>query len=211
MLAVGCDAHHLRVAKKDGKGYNIKERPLPPKGQNHIRRFNPMPKNKLEARTVAVAAIMIAVVTISTLAIRIPIPATTGYFNLSDVAIYFAAFTFGPWVGLVAGGVGTAIADAIGFPPFILISLVAHGGEGIVAGYIGRRQSVPLMLLGWLVGAIIMLSTYFAAETLWFGGLPAALTELPFNIIQNVAGGVVSIPLVFAVRRAYPPIARIGR
>jgi len=162
----------------------------------------------LEIRQIVLTGVMIALVAVFTLAIRVPIPATTGYFNLSDVAIYFAAFTFGPWIGLAAGGVGTAIADAIGFPPFILISLVAHGGEGLVAGYIGRGRSTPLMLLGWLIGAIVMLFTYFVAELMWFGGLPAALTELPFNIIQNVAGGIVAIPLVFAVRRAYPPVTQ---
>ena len=51
--------------------------------------------NKLDAKTIAVMAVMIAVVTVFTMAVRVPIPATNGYINFSDVAIYFAAFAFG--------------------------------------------------------------------------------------------------------------------
>lgn len=164
----------------------------------------------VDARTVAVTAIMIAVVTVATMVIRIPIPATGGYFNFSDVAIYVAAFVFGPWIGLVAGGVGTAIADAIGFPAFILISLVAHGGQGFVAGLVGGKRGLPWMALGWILGSLVMIGTYFVAETLWFGGLPTAVVEVGPNILQNVGGAIVGIPLVLAVRRAYPPLTRIG-
>lgn len=170
-----------------------------------------MSQNRMDARTVAVTAVMIAVVTVFTLLIRIPIPATEGYFNFSDVAIFFAAFTFGPWVGLIAGGVGTGLADVIsGFPQFAILSLLAHGMEGLLAGYIGRGQSVPRMLLAWVVGAAAMMAVYFLGESLVLTGLGPALTELPFNLIQNVAGAIVGIPLTLAVRQAYPPVLRIG-
>ena len=173
-----------------------------------------MPKNKLEARTVAVAAIMIAVVCVFTLAIRVPFAPTRGYFNFSDVAIYFAAFAFGPWIGLIAGGVGAGLADVLGgYALYAPLTFFAHGLEGLVAGYVGRGQSWPRMLLGWALGAIVMLGLYFIGEAFILGmGVGAAAAEaLSVNIPQVVAGGVVGIPLVFAVRRAYPPIARIGR
>lgn len=50
---------------------------------------------------IAIAGVMIALVAVFTLFVRVPIG--TGYFNFSDVAIYFASFAFGPWIGLVAG------------------------------------------------------------------------------------------------------------
>jgi uncharacterized membrane protein len=69
------------------------------------------------------------------------------------------------------------------------------------------------MLIGWLAGTVVMVGLYFVGEAsvpaMW-GGLPQALTEWPFNVLQNVAGGIVGIPLVLAVRRAYPPITRMG-
>jgi uncharacterized membrane protein len=169
--------------------------------------------NRLDARTVAALAVMTAIVTVFTLAVRIPIPATSGYINFSDVAIYFASFVFGPWVGLIAGGVGTALADVIGgFPAFAPLTFLAHGVQGWAAGYIGgRTNSLGRMLLGWAVGTAVMVSFYFLGETFVMGmGAGAAAVEAPFNLLQNVVGALIGIPLVYAVRRAYPPINQIG-
>jgi energy-coupling factor transport system substrate-specific component len=178
-----------------------------------------------DARAIAVTGVMIALVTVITLAVRIPIPATQGYINFSDVGIYFAAFAFGPWVGFMAGGVGTALADVIGgYVQFAPLSFLAHGLEGLVAGAVAvwlerllsqagqplRRRSIPVgWPLGWCAGTIVMVGLYFLGEAWVLTGPGPALTELPFNLFQNVAGAVVGIPLVLAVRRAYPPITRM--
>jgi uncharacterized membrane protein len=57
-----------------------------------------------------------------------------------------------------------------------------------------------------------MASIYFFGEYLGagigWGGPAQAITELPFNVLQNVVGALVAIPLSLLVRRAYPPIAR---
>jgi uncharacterized membrane protein len=168
---------------------------------------------RLTTMQIAVIAVMIAVVTVFTLAVRIPIPATQGYINFSDVAIYFASFAFGPWVGLVAGGGGAAIADvAGGYVLFAPLTFLAHGLEGLLAGYLGGYgHSLRRMLLAWLAGTIAMVAIYFLGETFVMGmGVAAALAELPFNLVQNLAGALIGIPLVYAVRRAYPPISQIG-
>src|SRR5205809_616165 len=57
---------------------------------------------KADARTISLTAVMTAIVFVFTRFIQIPIG--TGYFNLSDVAIYFTAFACGPWLALIAGG-----------------------------------------------------------------------------------------------------------
>jgi uncharacterized membrane protein len=179
-----------------------------------------------DVRTIAVTGVMIALITVVTLAVRIPIPATQGYINFSDVGIYFAAFAFGPWVGFIGGGVGAALADVIGgFVQFAPLTFLAHGLEGLVAGAVAvwldrllsqagqprRWRSIPVgWLLGWSAGTIVMVGLYFLGEALVLTGPGPALVELPFNLFQNVAGAVVGIPLVLAVRRAYPPITRMG-
>lgn len=183
-----------------------------------------MSEKGLDVRTIAIAGIMIAVVAVFTRSIVVPVG--TGFFNFSDVAIYFAAFAFGPWIGFVAGGVGAALADiSLGYSQFAILTFFAHGLEGLVAGYlgwegsrmarlVGKRDSRLGMVLGWLAGTVVMVGLYFVGEAavpaMW-GGLPQALTEWPFNLLQNVVGGLVGIPLVLAVRRAYPPITRMGQ
>ncbi|MHB1295268.1 MAG: ECF transporter S component [Anaerolineae bacterium] len=161
--------------------------------------------------TLAIAAIMIAITAVFTLLVRIPIPATQGYVNFSDVATFFSAFAFGPVTGFVAGGVGAAIADLLGgYPQFAILSLLAHGLQGLAAGALGRGRGLPGLILAWLAGAIVMVTVYLLGEGLVLTGWGPALAELPFNALQTVVGGLIGIPLVQAIRKAYPPIARLN-
>ena len=166
----------------------------------------------LSPAMIALSAVLIALTAVFTLLIKIPTPAR-GYVNLSDVAITFAALIFGPWVGMVAGGVGTALADLLaGFAPFAPLSFIAHGVEGFLIGWLGRgRRTVGGMTLAWLAGSVAMVAIYLVGEGLFYTGWAPALAEAPMNAFQAVVGGLIGIPLVLAVRKAYPPIDRIGQ
>ncbi len=179
----------------------------------------------LSPATIALVAVLITLTMVFTLSVRVPTPAR-GYANLSDVAITFASLAFGPWIGMVAGGVGTALADTLGgFVPFAPLSLVAHGLEGLMIGLLGwRRRTLPWMIAAWLVGALVMVTVYLVGETFFYrflvpdaaelslsAGWFFALAEVPLNIFQALVGGLAGIPLVLAVRKAYPPIERLGR
>jgi uncharacterized membrane protein len=162
---------------------------------------------------IALVALLIALTTVFTLnPVRIP-TAARGYFNLSDVAITFSGLLFGPWVGAAAGGVGTALADLFGgYPFFAPLSLIAHGVEGFLIGYLGwRRRSVSAMILAWLAGTAAMVAIYLVGEGLFYTGWALALTEVPVNVLQGIIGGVVGIPVARAVRRAYPAVDQLGR
>ncbi len=162
--------------------------------------------------SIAAAAIMTAIVAVFTYVIQVRNPASGGYFNLSDVAVIFSAITFGPWIGLVSGGLGTAIADLIsGYAPFAPISFVAHGGEGLLAGFIALQR--PSWLVpAWLVGVVWMMLAYLVGEGVFFAWSDAIADLLGSNWIQALAG-LLGIALYFAVRAAYPPIGelRLGR
>ncbi len=178
----------------------------------------------LSPATIALVAVLIALTMVLTLSVRVWTPAR-GYANLSDVAITFASLAFGPWIGMVAGGVGTALADLQGFAVFAPLSLVAHGLEGLLIGWIARgRRTLPRMIVAWFAGAVVMVASYLVGETFFYrflapeaqelslyAGWVFALGEVPLNIAQAVIGGLVGIPLVLAVRKAYPPIERLGR
>jgi uncharacterized membrane protein len=69
--------------------------------------------------TTGIVAALIALSAIATMVIRIPIPATTGYFNIGDVFVILAGLWFGPLGGFLVGALGPTIADAIGYPVFI--------------------------------------------------------------------------------------------
>lgn len=169
---------------------------------------------RITPREIAITALMIALVAVVTRFLIVPIGA--GFFNLSDAAVYFAAFTFGPWIGFLAGGVGAALADlSAGYASFAPLTFMAHGLQGLVAGFIvlrGPGSLVTRMILAAVAGTLIMAGVYFAGEyfgaNLGWGGPTQALTELPFNLLQNVIGAAIAIPLSILVRRAYPPLNR---
>jgi len=173
----------------------------------------PTEHTRASAETVALTAVLIAVTAVATLVVRVPIPATTGYFNFCDVLVYFGAFAFGPWVGMVAGGVGPALADLLGgYGAFAPLTLWAHGLQGLVAGWLGRRWGRRGIVLGWIAGTIAMVGIYYLGEATLYGyGWKAALAETLPNLGQNIGGGMIGIPLYLAVRKAYPPITRLGQ
>ena len=169
---------------------------------------------RITPREIAITALMIALVAVVTRFLIVPIGA--GFFNLSDAAVYFTAFTFGPWIGFLAGGIGAALADlSAGYASFAPLTFMAHGLQGLVAGFIvlrGPGSLVTRMILGAVAGTLAMTGVYFAGEyfgaNLGWGGPTQALTELPFNLLQNVIGAAIAIPLSILVRRAYPPLNR---
>lgn len=165
---------------------------------------------------VASLAVLTAITAVFTYLIRIPIAPTRGYLNLGDVAIYFTAFTFGPVSALVAGGLGTALADVLGgYAQWAPISLFVHGLQGLVAGLLAllpmrRRWGAfePAWLAALAGGMLVMCGGYLAAGTVMVG-FGAALAELPGNVLQNIAGAVGAVPLTLAVRKAYPPVREL--
>ncbi len=188
---------------------------------------------QLPAFRIATLAILIAVTALFTYVIRIPVAPTRGYINFGDVAIFFTAIIFGPITALITGGLGTALADLLaGYAQWAPFTFLAHGLQGLGIGLVikaarkvglktsgetgaggNNRQaaSVPQkpgfvpLLLAFVIGTLIMGGIYFLTGGIMVG-FAAAATEIPGNILQNVAGILVGTPLALAVWKAYPPI-----
>jgi uncharacterized membrane protein len=154
------------------------------------------------------SAMMSALVFVATWTIRIP-NALGGYFNLGDVMIFVSALVFGPFVGGFSGGVGSAIADVIGFPVFAIPTLVIKGIEGLLAGLITNRKSVYRDTFAAIVAGVEMILGYFLAEYYALGWtLEQALAEIPFNIVQIAIGGLIGIPVAIIIRKRLPEILK---
>jgi uncharacterized membrane protein len=161
-------------------------------------------------RVLAVTGVM-AGLTLALTLIKVPIG--VGYVHLGDIAVYFAGFAFGPWVGMVAGGVGTSLADVVsGYASFAPLTLVVHGLQGLVAGYIARKYPSPVGLaLGVVAGALVVIGGYFAGEYLIpvLGGPTQAVTEVGANVIQEAFGALGAV-VFYGVQRAYPRLRQMG-
>lgn len=161
-----------------------------------------MSRNK-SVMTSAFCGVMAALVFVTTMIIRIPIPATGGYINIGDLMIFVSALLFGPIIGGFAGGFGSALSDLIGFPSFVLYTLVIKGVEGLVAGKFGKSGKTWVSILGVIIAGIAMVAGYFVVEFYLFG-LGAAVTELPGNIFQASFGAIVAVPLSLAIKKMLP-------
>lgn len=162
-----------------------------------------MKKQKyLTPRRISLLALFCALVVIATIIIRLPIPATGGYFNLGDTIIFIASVLLGPVFALIAGGVGSALADVIGgFAQYAPWTLVIKGIEGLVAGLLIRAfradpKTVPGALVAFgafVIAGLWMTAGYFGAEYVMYGldwAPPAA--ELPFNLAQGGLSAVIA-------------------
>ena len=157
---------------------------------------------------ISLIAVMAAVTAAATFIVRIPNP-MGGYFNLGDVAVFAVALTFNPFVGSLAGGIGSAIADLIGFPVFAIPTLIIKGLEGLLASVISNKKSSVRDLLAVVVAGSEMIVGYFVVEYFilqW--GLGGALAEIPGNVIQVVVGGLIGVPVGYIIRRRLPEVLR---
>ena len=160
---------------------------------------------------IAAIAVMTAVTMVFTYVVRIPIAPTRGYLNLGDVAVFFTAFTFGPFTALISGGLGPAIADIVaGYSQWAPITFAAHGLQGFAAALVikalaSRKIAEPL---AGLAGMVVMVGLYLLGGA-FMTGFAAAAVEVPMNILQNAVGVFGGFVLSRAVKKAYPPVKRL--
>ncbi len=157
----------------------------------------------LNTRQIAAISIMGALTTIATIMFAFPIPATSGYFNFGDAIVQISALLFGPFVGAIAGGVGSGLADLLGgWYNWVIPTTVIKGIEGYVVGKMaGDKEGRTLQktILAWGAGSVILVLGYFIVQVFMYG-LAAALVEAPFNVVQALVAGVIGVPISVAAR-----------
>ncbi len=170
-------------------------------------------KSSNDALALALVAIFAAVIFVATYSFVVPIPATSGYFNLGETAIYIAALIFGTLVGSMAGGIGSMLSDVLLAPQFAAGTLVIKGFEGALVGFSAvqlktRVNSFTIRAsVSIIIGGLQLVAGYFIYEQVILGyPLATALAEVPFNIVQMAIGIVVALPVVHGVLRIFPQL-----
>jgi len=171
--------------------------------------------NNKEVVTLAKVGIIAAFATLAfvgTTILRIPIPATGGYFNLGDTFVMAASLLYGSIVGAFVGMIGPTVSDAIGFPQFILATAVVKAVEGFLVGafLVQKRQSLQA-IIGLVAGVTVLVGGYFVFEAFIYPSMGrtipffavtdfnAAIAELFPNFLQ----GLFSAILAFAIWRIF--------
>lgn len=172
---------------------------------------------KLSRRTTIVTkqlttiAMFVALVTVATVVIAIPAPAG-GFLNVGDTVVLIAAACLGPIGGMVAGGLGSCIADLIlGYGMYAPFTLVIKGLEGLVCGglillydrTLGKRfknyiAQVIAGVISMIIAALTMSSLYCIADGILYGW-GAAIVNAPVNLLQGAIGIVAGSIIVYAL------------
>lgn len=164
-----------------------------------------MKENRVKFTTVN--ALLIALVCVSTMVIQIPIP--LGYMHLGNTCILLAGVLFGPVSGLLAGGIGSALADLLtGYTQWVLPTLIIKGIMGFAIGWIawGKGKNAHMKslrtFLGSLAGIIIMVLGYFIGGSILYGSIYTGAAQIPGLTFEGVLGMVIFYAIGFALEKA---------
>lgn len=152
--------------------------------------------NKATTFYVVLIALFSALVCVLTIFVRIPWG--KGYINFGDTLIFLAASLLGPVGGMIAGAIGSSLADLFsGFATYAPFTFVVKGGEGFLCGilytYVFRKQRPMLRrLFSMLIAGAWMIIGYFLTDLMLYGW-EASLFNFVSGPIQAGASLVVAL------------------
>lgn len=158
---------------------------------------------------IATTAMMACIIMVSIAMLRIPIPFTQGYVNLSDAMVFMAVIILGYKYGAVAAGMGSLLGDLLaGFPMWAPWSLVIKAVMALIFGLIiqsacahkavntiSSRRFLTVEILGMVAAGLFMCAGYFVAEGIMYGTWMVALLGIPWNVGQFLLGTVLAVVL----------------
>lgn len=159
-------------------------------------------------KKIVTSALFAALACVATMAIRIPTPGTSGYIHPGDAVVILSGVILGPGWGLLAAGIGSAMADLLGgYFIYVPITFVIKGAVAFAAGTVYRKigntekSRYAAVILGGVCDIILVAAGYFICEVMLYGAAAAA-ASVPANIVQGIGGlvmGVVLYPILLAV------------
>lgn len=163
-----------------------------------------------KTRFISFTALFAALTAIVTLVLPVPVPKSGGYINIGDAVIFVCAYILGGIPAMVAGGIGSAIADLIlGYAIFSPFTLVVKGLEGLIAGLlialVKRHFKGKAVYIGTVFAIIIagleMVVGYFLTSWLLYG-ISAAAVEIVMNFIQLGISVAAAVAVIIAMNAA---------
>lgn len=149
--------------------------------------------NTFSAKKLTLTALAIALVCVTTAYTHIPIP--LGYMHLGNVCILLCSFLFPAEIGLLAGGVGSALSDLLtGFPQWIIPTLIIKSLMGYAVSKIAHNKTGSARMLtvrtavAAVTGILIMIAGYFIAGILLYDGVAASLPQIPGLSLEGILG-----------------------
>ncbi|WP_432363456.1 ECF transporter S component [Sporosarcina sp. UB5] len=165
---------------------------------------------KTHAKTfdLVLTAILATLVLVSTMFINIKLPfGQGGLIHLGTAMLLIISILFGPKKGALAGAIGMGLFDIFGgWLIWAPTTIVARALQGYIVGKIAwskghRGDNLRLNILGAVASMPVMLAVYYIGQGIMFNNWVAPLASIPGDIIQNVVGLLIAIPLCLALKK----------
>lgn len=155
-----------------------------------------------KTKKIVLNGLMTALVCIATMVIQVPTPGTNGYVNVGDAVIFITSILFGPLAGMLAGGVGSALADLLsGYPHWALFTLIIKGLEGYLVGIIvNKSNTISRNIFSISIGIVVMVIGYFLAGAILKGSFIVSAASIPSNIVQGIVSMIIAVPLALSLK-----------
>ncbi len=162
---------------------------------------------KFSTNQICSIALFMALVCVSTLFFKIPIP--LGYAHLGNGFIFLASVFLGNPGGILCAGIGSALADMFGgwyawmIPTLIIksimggvVSLIACDKEG-KAKILSAKTGIAI-----IVGTVVMVLGYFIAGSFLEGNIAAGAAQIPGLVGEDIVGIILFYVLGIALEKA---------
>jgi uncharacterized membrane protein len=154
-------------------------------------------KNQSTTKKIVMTALFTALTMVSTMLIRIPLP--MGYVHLGDAFVLLSAFVLGPIWGTISAGVGSALADMVGYVAYAPATLIIKALMAFVAWLTAQalakvfKNKILAQSLAGVIATLLMTAGYFLYEGALYATVGVALVNVPWSLLQGAVGIVVSV------------------
>ncbi len=159
-------------------------------------------------RNVILVGVLAAMVCVATSFLHIPIVGG-GYVHLGDTVIYLAAALLPTSYAMAAAAVGAGLADVLVAPVWAPFTVAIKAVMVLAFTAKNERLFCRRNALAPVIAGVIGVIGYYIAEVaiFWLSGgefaavCVAALAAVPFNALQEIAGGIAFLLLAVALDR----------
>ena len=169
-------------------------------------------ETRLKKTSVTVlTAMMMCIIMVAIFVLRIPIPFTQGYVNLSDGIIFIAIALLDRKHSVAAASLGSMMGDVLGgfavWAPwtFFIKGIMALITVLIIDSFSDKCASpkarLALRIIAMICGGLFMVGGYFIAEGVMYGSWVVAALGVPWNIGQFAVGIALALAITSALSK----------
>ena len=170
-----------------------------------------METNLKKTSVTVLTAMMMCIIMVAIFVLRIPIPFTQGYVNLSDGIIFITIGLLDRKHSVAAASLGSMMGDIIGgFAMWAPWTFFIKGGMALIAvlvidafasKHLSARGKNLVRVFGMTCGGCFMVFGYFIAEKVMYGTWAVAALGIPWNIGQFAVGIAIAMVITSALNK----------